>query len=50
MSWRYMSVVCGAKMAREGFGAWIDEPDGDAAAERIAARHECGRTRKDGAW
>lgn len=31
-------AICGAKMTRKGFRAWIDEPSEDASSQRIAGR------------
>lgn len=31
-------AICGAKMTRKGFRAWIDEPNSDPASQRIAGR------------
>ena len=31
-------AVCGAKMKRKGFRAWIDAPSDDAAAQRVSSR------------
>jgi len=31
-------AICGTKMTRKGFRAWIDEPNPDVASQRIAGR------------